>query len=829
MRIHHFILVWLWLSLALSPQLLAANTHIVDQLLEIHQRQTTPPFSPAELRQELARAGLDQLSPRELHEITRLFRHRLPEAEFTRQLARVLRTDFAGNLPTRTGQSFNSSNISTPDNRPLTSQEQSVMAAVLEDFQVNENVGGSSQWNPAIAMDDNGNFVVVWEDGRNGDYDIYAQRYSSSGTKSGANFRVNDDSGSSYQDDPSVAVDASGNFVVVWHDYRNDDRDIYAQRYSSSGTKSGANFRVNDDSGSSDQDNPSIAVDASGNFVVVWQDERNGEYDDIYAQRYSSSGTKSGANFRVNDDSSSSSPWPPPSIAVDASGNFVVVWEDERNGNSDIYAQKFNPNGEPIGANYRVNNDTGQKEQENPDVQLVNGRIYYCWEDSRVPGQGFDIFARVEEFLPPYPTSLSVNLGCWFPDYTTRSAYQATDYRLVGLPGAAQQSISQYLSGSPGDKWQLYWDNGASSNYLLPYDASNTFNLQAGRGYWLVHRNSWWVKTTLPSAPLNSNREVEITLHSGWNIITNPFTETQAWSGIQTTNNVTDPIYGFNGTFNQSTSFEPYQGYYFDNRQNLSVLKIPFNPAALAKIAPPPEPRWQVHLFLTADSLVDSSAFLGVIDADPAEVARYNFRKPRAVGVIPMVAFLQTDANGKKTTLATDFRAQLNAVTVWEVPVQAPENTACTLRFAGIESIPAEYSVDLLDATGRQCQNLRQHSTHSFIAQNSLTSFQIRVSAGNGAETGDTSLPPANYALNAIYPNPFNAQATIAYQLPEQTLVHLKIVDIQGREIRTLVNETKPAGIHQVQFQGLDLPSGVYFCQFQAGVFSQTRKLLLLK
>jgi len=267
-------------------------------------------------------------------------------------------------------------------------------------FRVNDDSGFSYKFCPAIAVDAGGNFMVAWVDSRKGNYkncDIYAQRYNSSGIAQGINFQVNDISGSvDFLSGPSVSLDSGGNFLVVWHDYRNGDPDIYAQRYSSNGAKQDANFRVNDDSGSCFQLHPAVSGDISGNVLVVWEDERNLD-SDIYAQRYTSSGAKQGANFRVNDDSSSSWQWYP-AIAADPSGNFVVVWEDYRNGDPDIYAQLFDSQGQRIGSNYRVNNDTGKKKQMRPDVKFVDGHIYYTWEDTRIEGQGYDIFARVDRF-----------------------------------------------------------------------------------------------------------------------------------------------------------------------------------------------------------------------------------------------------------------------------------------------------------------------------------------------------------------------------------------------------------------------------------------------
>jgi len=88
---------------------------------------------------------------------------------------------------------------------------------------------------------------------------------------------------------------------------------------------------------------------------------------------------------------------------------------------------------------------------------------------------------------------------------------------------------------------------------------------------------------------------------------------------------------------------------------------------------------------------------------------------------------------------------------------------------------------------------------------------------------------PLTYGLSQNYPNPFNPATTIEYQLPKQSFVKLKIFDLLGREIATLVNDKQDAGKHSVRFDALSLTSGVYFYKLEAGDFTQARKLLLLK
>lgn len=88
---------------------------------------------------------------------------------------------------------------------------------------------------------------------------------------------------------------------------------------------------------------------------------------------------------------------------------------------------------------------------------------------------------------------------------------------------------------------------------------------------------------------------------------------------------------------------------------------------------------------------------------------------------------------------------------------------------------------------------------------------------------------PVKYNLSQNHPNPFNPSTTISYQLPVYSQVILKVYDLLGREVAILVNENKPAGHYKVEFNAGKLTSGIYFYRIEAGSFSQTKKLLLLK
>ena len=99
---------------------------------------------------------------------------------------------------------------------------------------------------------------------------------------------------------------------------------------------------------------------------------------------------------------------------------------------------------------------------------------------------------------------------------------------------------------------------------------------------------------------------------------------------------------------------------------------------------------------------------------------------------------------------------------------------------------------------------------------------------GNGKVQNITELP-TEFSIDQNYPNPFNPVTTINYSIPNTQYTVLKIYDIAGKEVMTLVNETKPAGRYQVKFDGSNLGSGVYFYKITAGNFSAVKRMILIK
>jgi len=106
---------------------------------------------------------------------------------------------------------------------------------------------------------------------------------------------------------------------------------------------------------------------------------------------------------------------------------------------------------------------------------------------------------------------------------------------------------------------------------------------------------------------------------------------------------------------------------------------------------------------------------------------------------------------------------------------------------------------------------------------------QVTITIESTTGVDDENQIPTKYALRQNHPNPFNPTTTIRYSIPQRGHVQLKVYDILGKQVATLVNEDKPVGHHRVEFDASDLTSGVYYYRLRCNGFVETKKLVLLR
>lgn len=263
------------------------------------------------------------------------------------------------------------------------------------EFQVNTYTA-NNQLYPSVAMSSDGNFVVTWDSyGQDGsDWGVYGQRFSSDGTTLGSEFRVNTYT-TITQRLPSAAMDSNGNFVVTWMSRGQDGNGegIYGQRFSSDGIPLGSEFQVNTYT-TNDQRNPSVAMDSSGNFVVIWEGGGDGDSSGIYGQRYSSDGTPQGSEFQVN--TYTANYQVSSSAAMDASGNFIVIWMSWGQDGSGygIYGQRYGSDGTPLGSEFRVNTYTADDQYFPSAAMDSSGNFVVSWYSFYQDGSGRGVYGQ---------------------------------------------------------------------------------------------------------------------------------------------------------------------------------------------------------------------------------------------------------------------------------------------------------------------------------------------------------------------------------------------------------------------------------------------------
>lgn len=334
-------------------------------------------------------------------------------------------------------------------------------AAIGSEFAVNSITTGE-QSNAAVAMDAVGNFVVVWQGPDANGKGVYARRYDSSGAAQGGEILVNTYTNND-QDLPGVAMAALGGFVVVWESNLQIGliygKDIYGQRYAANGAPQGGEFLVDTGTGG-DQTAPSVAMDADGDFVVAW--ETNGISNGIKAQRYAASGAAAGVEFKVN--TTQVFETKVARAAMDEAGDFVIAWEDGQSGAGnglDVYVQRYLAGGSPAGAQSTVNT-TLASDQQNPAVGMdAAGDFTIAWESTGQDGEGQGVYAqRYDSSGTPLGTEFGVN------------SYTPSDQGLasVALDAAGGAMVAWVSLGEDGDGYGIY---------AMRYSGSRTADLAA--------------------------------------------------------------------------------------------------------------------------------------------------------------------------------------------------------------------------------------------------------------------------------------------------------------------------------------------------------------
>ena len=443
------------------------------------------------------------------------------------------------------------------------------------------------------------------------------------------------------------------------------------------------------------------------------------------------------------------------------------------------------------------------------------------------------------------PATFTAAATITFPGLANPGDYSPNDYRIVGLPGNDRTSFSKFLQGVHGQDWTAYWDNGRAESYLQEYSATDTlFTFSTGRAFWILYRGVLSLGGTVASSFPDTTGLMRIPLHTGWNLITNPLPQPIPWAQVQKINGgIGDSIWTFDGsTMSVSSTFVPYSGYYFENKNGLSSLIVPFG-GSLAKTASmtvSSDSAWTCTLSLErAGIVVDRSTWFGTARDAGRGPNRYAFHKPRAIGALSQLFFDHPEWDSVAGRFASDVRQPTGRLETWDIAVRladpARRTDTHTMKIQGVDYIPSKNAVFVLDRARGRYHDLRVDRSYSFVPGAVRTTLQIVVGDPEEVQNELGSLAPKEFSLEQNYPNPFNPVTIIPVDIPYSVSVSVRIYNVLGQEVATLQDGQLVPGRYLFHWDGTNVlgsrvGTGAYFCRMSvSGGPTLIRKMLLLR
>ena len=590
-------------------------------------------------------------------------------------------------------------------------------------------------------------------------------------------FQVNTYS-SHNQDHQSISNLKNGGFVITWVSYNGTESQITAQIFDDRGKKVGDEFKVN--SYTNDIiSNPKVKLLKNGSFVIVWDGNTNSKRN-VYAQLFTEDGLVRGNQFQINTDSIYYKYRP--SIGVLKNGGFVVAYEGKESFTSqtfEIFAKVFDENGISTGNEIKVNTYS-EDDQYRPTVSgLFNGGFVVCWDGyNPLDNNRRGVFAQIfNEYGIMVGQEFLVN------SYTDYSQFLPS---VIGLQenGFVVCWTSEYQDGnSDGIFFQMFENNGQKIGTERQAN-TNISGVQIYSAIDIFFGNRF------------------IVTWENWN---------QEGNGIE----IHSQIFSDNGS---------KVGYEFKVNDAKTYHRHLPNVASFSN-----------NKFAVCWNSWDQDGwgygvFAKYYISDPIDhiLTSFNLLAPQTSSTI----------NHNNPSFSWEQASNIHINFPWELTydLYIDENVNFTNSkiFADIQDTTILPDT-LTNGQTYYWKVLARTYSGDSLWSSDVFSFTVDPSAVTGIKE-NKSKAPENFVLHQNYPNPFNPSTKIKFTIPanvgnEDFRSLLKVYDILGNEIATLVNEQRPPGTYEVEFSADDfsLTSGIYFYKLSVGQFSETRKMLLIK
>jgi hypothetical protein len=443
------------------------------------------------------------------------------------------------------------------------------------------------------------------------------------------------------------------------------------------------------------------------------------------------------------------------------------------------------------------------------------------------------LFYELSSMFSIYPATVPVQHSIAFNDPGS-----ITSYRMVGLPGNSSRRLSQVLPGEPNRDWTVYYDNGHAEDYLIAYDGSTRFTFSPGRGFWILSKTGFTVQDEVETVPLHDDHTYSIPLHDGWNIISNPFEIPVIWDEIRQINDIAETLWYFNGHYIESDNFEPYKGYYFFNRTDRSMLKIPYPygmPSARIADRDIHDPR-TVTFSLVKQGKRSKPVRIHILDKGMDDADKLRKYAPPGDFEEATIVLKNDELPTDHSYLTEDVNDTIAEGYSFPIKLVSRSEGQFDLLIEGLESID-DHEVRLIDTRTGKHYEVGSGVLTNILPRNTEREFVILIGTHEFVQRSSGSYIPTDFYLSDNYPNPFNPTTVIEYSIPEvydNIPVLLDVYNVLGQKVRTLVDDIQNSGFYTVRWDGTNehgtsVASGLYIYVLRAGDFTDRKKMMLTK